>query len=231
MTVLEGCLPPSFLSRPDLVQRASQIKHIALLPPRVDVFEIGAGGVREKMDDWSARGTENISQGIATELEQRSSLRFTRMDSAGLPDPIKAELEDTRLLFDAVTASVIPLVYGVPATRIQDKVTNFDYSLGTETAKLNLPAADAFLLVNAVDHISTPGRQAVQLTTMLAAAALGVVVIPQRGVTMMSMALIDARTGDILWYKSVRSEGGHDLRESASAAAFVQAALGDFPIR
>ena len=91
--------------------------------------------------------------------------------------------------------------------------------------------ADVFFIVKGVDHISSPGRHALQLTTMLAAAAFGIAVIPQGGVTAMNVALVDARNGDILWYVSTRSDGGTDLRNPASAAAFVKSALDGFPIQ
>lgn len=231
LLTLVGCVPPAFISRPGLAARTAQLRNVIILPPRIEVYEIGAGGVLEKMDDWSQSGTQNILKAIESELNQRKGVRVSGIDPATLPDNLKTELEQTQLLFDAVTASMAPHVYGIPAQRFEEKRSDFDYSLGVETAKLNAMDADVFFIVKGVDHISSPGRHALQLTTMLAAAAFGIAVIPQGGVTAMNVALVDARNGDILWYVSTRSDGGTDLRNPASAAAFVKSALDGFPIQ
>lgn len=228
---LGGCIPPAFVTRPNIDQRVPQLKKITLLPPRVDVYEIGAGGVLEKMDDWSRSGSQNVLQALDSELRQRQTVEVSSVDSAKLSDDLKAELEQTQLMFDAVSASVVTHVYGAPHQRFEDKWTNFDYSLGGETARLNVDDVDAFVIAKGIDQISSAGRQAVQLGTVLAAAALGIVVIPQPGITAMNVALVDARNGEILWYVSNRSASGHDLRNPASAAAFVKIVLNGFPIK
>jgi hypothetical protein len=228
---LTGCIPPAFVTHPQIAQRAGQIRKIALLPPRVSVYEIGAGGVTEKIDEWSQAGARNVLKALESQLALRAGVQVKIVDPDKLPNYLKVELEQTELLFDAVSASVVWHVYGLPAQRFEEKWTNFDYSLGNDTAKLNAVDADVFVLVKGVDHISSPGRQALQVTTMLAAAAMGIAIIPQGGVTALNMALVDARSGDILWYVATRSDGGSDLRNPSSSAAFVKNALNGFPIR
>ena len=228
---LLGCVPPAFVTHPNIGERAPQLKKLTLLPPRVDVFEIGAGGVLEKIDDWSESGVRNVLKAFESELGQRNGVQLSSLDTAQLPDELKVELEQTQLLFDAVSASVALHVYGQEPLRFDDKKTNFQYSLGAETAKLATTGADAFVIVKGIDQISSPGRQAVQLGTMIAAAVVGIAVVPQGGITAMNAALVDARSGDILWYVSLRSPGGHDLRDPASVSAFVKNLLTGFPIQ
>jgi hypothetical protein len=228
---LVGCVPAAYVTHPNYAHRVGQFKKVSLLPPRVDVFEIGAGGVVEKIDDWSQAGTQNVLRAFEVELASRKGIEVNVFDPRGLPDSLRSELDQTQLLFDAVVASVVPHLYGIAPQRFDDKRTNFDYSLGIDTAKLNTGDTDAFLVIKGLDHISSGGRQALQLTTMLAAAALGVVVIPQGGVTAMNVALVDARSGDIIWFISTRSEGGTDLRSPASATNFVRTSLEGFPIK
>lgn len=228
---LLGCVPPAFVSHPSIGERGPQLKKITLLPPRIDVFEIGAGGVLEKMDDWSESGAQNVLKAFESELGRRNGLEFNSLAAATLPEELKVELEQTQLLFDAVSASVALHVYGPQPLRFDEKKTNFQYSLGAETAKLATTGADAFVIVKGSDEISSPGRQAVQLGTIIAAAALGIAVIPQGGITAMNAALVDARSGDILWYVLLRSPGGHDLRNPSSASAFVKNILTGFPVQ
>jgi hypothetical protein len=63
------------------------------------------------------------------------------------------------------------------------------------------------------------------------AAALGAVIIPQGGVTVLSIALVDGETGSILWQKFARSEGFHDLRNPESTKRLLAGVLVDFPLR
>ena len=231
LLVLAGCVPPNYITHPNYAARIAQLKKIDILPPRINVFEIGAGGVVEKIDDWSQAGTQNVLKALGDELAARRGVQVNIIDAGALPDNLRPELDETQLLFDAVTASVVAHLYGIPAQRFDDKRANFDYSLGSDTAKLITGNADAFLLVKGLDHISSSGRQALQLTTMLAAAAFGVAIIPQLGITAMNVALVDSRSGDILWYVSTRSDGGHDLRNPTSAAAFVKNSLVGFPLQ
>lgn len=224
-----GCVHANYATHPIAAQRAQSVKRIVILPPRVDVFEIGAGGVVEKIDDWSLKGSENVANAFREEFSNLATVQVSTLDKSALSDALAGELEQTEKLFDAVAASVVLHVFGVAP--FAEKHADFDYSLGKETAALNAADADAFLIVKALDQISSAGRQALQLTTMVAAAALRVMVVPQLGITAMNIALVDARNGDILWWKSSRSDGGHDLRNPASATRFVQNSLSEFPIK
>ena len=206
-----------------------------MLPPRIDIFEIGAGGVLEKIDEWSRTGADNVLNAFLAELEKRKGLQVSQLDIAVLSEENKIELEQTQLLFDAVRASVVIHIYGIPGMivpphRFEDKISNFDYSLGSDTAKVNVLGADAFLMARGRDHISSGARHATQATAMLVAAALGAVVIPRGGITLMDVALVDARTGEILWFTSNRAEGT-DLRKPWSVNAFVMDTLAGFPIQ
>lgn len=227
--VIGGCAPPMFVSAPNIGERLPRLKKIALLPPRIEVYEVGAGRILERRADWSRTGTENVSRAFVAELGQRRRIQVSQIDAARL-DALRSELEQTQLLFDAVSAAVVAHIYGAPRQRFPDKVASFQYSLGAETANLNVGDADAFLIVKCIDYSSTAGRQALQATTMLAAAALGRIYIPPTVVSPLFVALVDARSGDILWYTISRSEGGHQLHDSASAAAFVRNVLVGFPV-
>jgi hypothetical protein len=228
-TFVSGCTPVSLNGRAIFSPEFTQFKKIAILPPRIDVAEIGAGGVVEKMDEWSQTAIANVGKAIQAELARNRRIQVIDLSLQGVPDTLKSELHDTETLFDAVNGTVLLHVYGPPPHRFEEKLTLFNYSLGAETANLRIDDADALLLVKGIDQISSAGRKAFQTTAMLAAAAVGVVLIPQMGTTAISAALVDARTGHILWYNFDAAGGVYDLREPASAASFVSRLFSRFP--
>ena len=228
--LLQACLPPAFRAHPTLAQRAATIKTVLVAPPKVEVFELGAGGMREKMDEWSDQGRKNVIAALEKSLANKGSLRLRQLDEESLPQEAKAELEQTSALFEAVNDAILRHTYGAGPELFEEKLTNFDYSLGPEIRALHMEGVDALLFIRAVDHVSSQGRIAQQVALALVAAALGVVVVPQGGVTALSVAFVDANTGTILWHKFVRALG-HDLRDSGSANRIVNQVLADLPLR
>jgi hypothetical protein len=52
----------------------STIKTVALLPPSVKVYELSAGGTRERMDEWSEIARHNVVAAISKQLTARGPL-------------------------------------------------------------------------------------------------------------------------------------------------------------
>lgn len=214
------------------------VKRIAILPPRIDVFELTAGGQRQKVEEWSVQARENVLAALAQEFKVRSETPLesavTREDA--LSDDLKIELEQTHLLLDAITASIARHILGLGENVFDNKANDFQYSLGAETQKLNLSQADAFLFVKGFDHISSAGRHVLQVASILAGAAggafSGVFIMPmgQAGLAGLAFTLVDAKTGDLLWYGVDGGAGGTDLRKSSSAASLVNSVFRKFPI-
>jgi hypothetical protein len=229
LLLISGCAPLSQIGRPVGIPKTTAFKKVIILPPQIDVVEIGAGGVAEKIDDWSEQGRANVIAAIEDELKSKPNLEVRYAPLETLPDNVKAELADTQSLFDVVNSSLVLHVYGPPPHRFEEKLLDFNYSLGNETSKLLFDDADAFLFVKGADQISTAGRKAMQAAAMLAAAAVRVVLIPQLGATALSVALVDARTGAITWFNFDRAEGFYDLRNRNDAASFVKKLLSQFP--
>ncbi len=227
--LFSGCVTPFSRTNPIATVRSLNIKRVVLLPPKIDVFELGAGGVKEKIDDWSQKASDNIAAALIENLGAKPGVQAARFSSEAGPPYLKAALTDTDLLYDAVNRSILLHSYGQQPNYFEGHP--FQLSLGQEISQLKISEADAFILVRGSDEISSAGRKALQGATMIAAAALGVIVIPQPGFTMVSMALVDANDGTLLWHALHRGRGGTDLREPASAASMVRAALADFPVQ
>ena len=72
----------------------------------------------------------------------------------------KTLLEETRALYDAVSAMILLHTNpDFPRHFFEEKLKNFDYSLGTEVGSL-ANGADALLFFYAQDYVGTAGRQA-----------------------------------------------------------------------
>lgn len=235
LCLMSACAPAvSYRAHPRLAERARRIHTVVLLPPEVKVYQIDAGGVREEIEEWSGRARGNLISALEGALRARSGMALKVVAEESLGQK-KTRLEDTRALFDAVGISVLLHTYHPNRDYIfEEKLRNFDYSLGSEVSDLTNEGEAQFLLI-ASDHVWTGGRQALQAMGILlgigAAVATGVMIIPGLGGgTSLSAALVDRRSGDILWFNMKASESGQDLRDPGSAAAMVQELFKDFPI-
>ncbi len=206
--------------------RSRAIKTVAIIPPDVKVYSLGAGNTRELMDEWSERARRNIVAAVTRQGSASAGLALKEFDPALSPEA-KAEFDDIRPLFEAVALSVVAHTYG-PTNQFETKMQRFEYSLGPLPALAEASQADALLLVYAVDHISTGGRVALNVLTVLLGAAAGVVIVPAGGRTLAFMALVDQKTGDLLWFDAHGSGGAHDLRDPASVEALVAEAFDDY---
>lgn len=227
--LVAACAVPAYRANPDLANRAPAIKTILLASPKVEVFELGVGGMREKMDDWTEQGTKNVAAALANALNDRSAIRMKALAEDALSPERKTKLEEMSALFDAANNEIILHTYGAEPERFKEKLTAFDYSLGPEVEALSAGEGEALLFVRAADYVSSKGRIAAQMATMIIGAALGVAVIPQTGNTLLSVALVDGKSGQILWYRFVGGPG-FDLRESSSATRLIQNVLKDLPL-
>jgi hypothetical protein len=234
--VLSGCITAvSYRANPRFQDQASSIHTVALLPSEIKVYQIDAGGVREEIAEWSTQARNNLIAALDNELRRKTQFSLRIEDQESLAEE-KARLEETRALYTAVSAMIRLHTYpnpNIPSYLFEEKLKSFDYSLGNEISDL-ADGADALLLLDAQDHVWTPGRQALQALGVIlgigAGAATGVVVIPiMGGGTGVSAALVDSRTGDILWINAVGSRAGKDLRDPGSAREIVSELFKDFP--
>jgi len=206
------------------------IKTIAILPPRIEVFELGAGSMLEKIDEWSVRAVDTVTAALDLELQQRPEVKRVIVREEALSPEQKAELEELHALYNVVRGSFVQHVFGLQNEYFEEKQTNFDYSLGKETARLMLPEIDALLIIRGVDQISSVGRHALNAMTMAASIAMGTFYMLPSGLAQLSVALVDAKTGDILWYGGTGGGAGTDLREASSSTRLVRELFVKFPL-
>ena len=224
VALLAGCAtsaPGPDRRAPQFAERLPTISAAALMPPDVKVYELSAGGTRELMDDWSQKARENVVTSLHKRLQpgRGAPLGLKEFDPAQDP-ALEEEFRDVRALYEAVSMSVIAHTYA-PGTTFPTKLERFDYSLGPLPRLGEAAGADTLLFVSASDEISSGGRVALNFLIVVMAAAGGTVAIPAGGATVITAALVDTKTGDLLWFTARGSSGAHDLREPASADSLV----------
>jgi hypothetical protein len=236
--LLSGCVTAvTSRTNPRLQEQSQRIHSIVLLPSEVKVYQIDVGGVREEMTEWSTQARNNLTAALDTLLHNKTQFFLRRMNEESLTEKGKLLLEDTRSLYTAVSMMILLHTYpnqNIPGQMFEEKLKNFDYSLGTEISDLGT-GSEAVLFLDAEDHVWTAGRQALQALGVIlgigAGVATGVVIIPQMGGgTFVKAALVDSHSGDILWANIVGAGAGRDLRDSASANEMIGELFKDFPV-
>lgn len=208
------------------VSQLNETTRILVFRPRIRVGEQSTGGLFEPRADWTELARENI--GRALELQQRryGSALINPPDVAGQD----ARLVDEYLaLFSAVADSIITYQFFV-GNRLETKKADnredvFDWSLGPGVADLpGAKDADYALFVYTEDHYGSTGRKALQV---LAALTVGVGVTAGRHSGF--AALVDLKTGNIVWINADFQMGG-DVREVDGAEKRVGQLFEDFPL-
>jgi hypothetical protein len=232
--LLSGCVAaPSFKASASFADQARKIQTVVLVPSEITVYQIDAGGVRQEIEAWSVQAKDNLVSAVQDELRTRLNAAVRIADDKSVSE--ERLLLETERLYDAVAAMILLHTYSNPnlvGYIFDEKLKTFDYSLGSEVHNL-AREAEALLLMDAQDHVWTGGRQALQALGVVlgigAGVATGVFIVPQMGGgTALRAALVDGRTGDILWFNAVAAGSGTDLRDYASATQMVRELFKDF---
>ena len=235
--ILIGCLflsacatsPASYRANPHLDEKLNTTKRLAVIPLEIEVCELSAGGIREKIDEWCVQAKNNVTTAIQKQLETKPMLFVKPFHETMLSEDQRVNLAETRALFDAVNASIRTHTYGIPEQRFPEKIEDFDYSLGKEVGELSTEV-DALLFVRCIDIIPTAGKQAIETGKFILGALVGVAVPVNMGGTMVSIALVDVNTGLIIWYNQHGSGISSDLRDPIKTNQIVKKLLDDLPI-
>jgi hypothetical protein len=224
-----GCVTP-YREVPDFDQRFGRIRTVTLLPPKVAVYKITAGGVEEEVYEWTESARRLLAAELEREIRERGRLQFVPYPQPTVEDAIPGgaapgwtPLEENWALFEAVATAVFRHTYDQKQL-FAPKQKNFDYTLGADAATLvEGIGADAFLIVVATDYVETAGRTTLIVLGALASVAAGAPVGPAMSPTSVILALVEARTGDILWFNQVASRA--NLRDPESDAKLVDAVM------
>lgn len=198
---------------------ANEPVKIAVFRPDVMVGKMTTGGVEEPNAEWTASARAKLTAEL-TRLQADLGREMVMIDSA--MEEANPVLTEYQSLFRAVTLAIAD--HGLVFNALPSKHGKFDWTLGPGAAKLGeATGANYALFMFTHDSYGTAGRKAVQL---LAAGLFGVYVAP--GIHVSYAALVDLKTGDIVWI-NVDPESGGDPREDEGATKRVRQMLTKFP--
>jgi hypothetical protein len=230
LTMLAGCAGPTRNAsvHKSLEGKAEQPmpRKVLLLPPDIRVHEVSAGGVVEKVDAWTEQANGHAAKAVR-EIGNSRHL-FEARERPDLAAEDKTALDQHLALYDLVAISADFSRSG-PFAPWRERAQNFDYTLGPGLKDLaDRSDMDAALIIIGSDYISSAGRKAQMVLGVLAAALLGAAVIPQGGISYVSVGVIDLRSGDLLWFSTNRGPQ-NDLREEDHVQSILQRLLAEYP--
>lgn len=196
-------------------------KTVVLISPDVEVSEISAGGVIERVPAWSEQARTYVVHAVK-HLAQGTAFRLASLPELSAGE--QASLEQHVALYNVVASNVLAnSLHGgeVWEKRLASGLT--DYTVGPGLAFISdKTGADAALLVVVRDYESSGGRKAL----MVFGALLGVG-IPM-GRTFAVAGLVDLRSGRLLW-QSYDTSVTPDLRVEADTEKVVDELFSSYP--
>jgi hypothetical protein len=232
-----GCVtPPPYRIPKNYPVRFSDIQTITLVPPLVSVYAMSSGNVEQEIQEWSDAANEH-AQGAVRDV-------VTGMDKAFVPyagrrgpvpdfrlgvDDVNRRAEggpgeQSWLLFESAVSAILRHTYDL-AQIFPRQMEHFDYTLGTEArALLAGTEADAFLLMIATDYVPTVDRAALIGVGAAASLVTGSYAGPGATPAELTVALVDSRSGDILFFNRT-SMPLVDLRDPDANKALVAGVL------
>lgn len=201
---------------------AGQRAKIVVFRPDVQVGSYGVGGIDTPNADWTAEARKNLTEQISVQQQATGNDVVFLSDQDGEKAKLVA---DYQALFRAVAGAVSEHKMN-PAAKLPTKKGKFDWTLGSEAARLKeIGGGDYALFVNTHDAYGTAGRKVMQF---LAAGLFGVGM--QAGIHQSYAALVDLSTGDLVWFNLDYASGG-DPRTPEGATKRMGQLFKGFPGR
>jgi len=205
-----------------------EVHRVVVLQPEFRVFVQSAGGVREIEPGWTEQAQNALA--LAVERHLRHDPRFAVAAPVEPTTADEAALLREHVELFKVIASNSSMMIRFGGKAWQEKKLQYDYTLGDGLASYgDRSNADYAFMIGGAQVKQTGGSVFMQLAL---AGTLGVV-MPGGG-TYLMLALVNMRTGDIVWFNSL--EGGEvfgmtgsDLRKDGKADEIVGRLFDPFP--
>lgn len=222
--LLTACATPQkYAASPAFINAsaAQKPKKVLLLPIDIDVIEISAGGVPEKVEAWSKQAKSNVKQSLQKTIGTKQNFELIEIPEM---DTSEKDILEQYLAFYEVVGGDAFIFGRSPDPAWQHKTKHFDYTLGNGLSFLKQKTgADAALFVVGSDQISTGGRKA----AIVLGAMIGVVI--PAGMTFVSVGLVELDSGNILWLNYDFGGGNWDIRDQADTDKLVTNIFMDYP--
>jgi hypothetical protein len=202
----------------DLNKGVPESPLIGFVQPEVNIFQVSAGGVMEKVEKWCDSACDNTQ----TAIQEYFGGKLKMIQPDEFEPELKEELEDIQGLYGTIGVTIARTF--VWSGVFPKKYRRFDYALGDMNDLFDRLDVDALLFVRGSDRIKTGGRKAFEVVALLAAGYV------DSRASYMEMGLV-GRSGKLLWYKIVSSVPKADFREPEGAKAYTDTVLEDFPLK
>lgn len=193
---------------------------LVALNAEITVSEISAGGVVERVPEWTEAASANLTRALTDIASSRHDLSLVA--TPALTDDETALLEQYIANYFVVgaTAHAISLTSD-PAW--EHKRRRFDYTLGEGLAFLKEKSgADAAVFIVGDDVVSSAERKAVAFVGAFLGVGIGL------GRSLVSVGVVDLTSGDLLWMHHTTSIR-YDLKDYDSAKAMLAEILASYP--
>jgi hypothetical protein len=224
---LYGCSTVTYRKSPKFDTYFDQTKTIGVVSPGIKMYKLTAGGVDEYVDEWSVQTKETILKLIKEKLHALARSEVVYMDEKNFNESQKDLVKEQNGMFFSVAASIIDHTY-LPQSRFPHKLKNFDYTMGEEIGGLSsLVNADTLLFCSGRNYIWTSGRVALSIFSALVSGVSGVYVVIPAGPEWIVLSLVDAKTGEVIWFNYKPMPG--DMRNADVDKKIVDDLFKDFP--
>lgn len=201
---------------------ADKPARIIVFRPDVEVGSMGVGGVQEANADWTATAREKLTAQIAAWQKAQGNEALFLPEQSGENAQVVADYQS---LFRAVAAAVVEHKMN-PVSKLPTKKDKFDWTLGPGATRLGeIGGGEYALFVWTKDAYGSAGRKVAQV---LMAGLIGAYM--PAGVHQSYAALVDLKTGDLLWFNVDPGSGG-DPRTDEGALKRVGQLFTKFPTR
>lgn len=186
---------------------------VVVLPVNIEVVEVSAGGVQEKVPDWSREAAQNVFKALSAAINKQRNMKVvTAPNFAGAA---ASNVDEHLALYKLVVNTASKIGW-------EHKIKRFDYGIGPGLRAIaNETGADAAIMVYGRDHVSTAGRKARAVVGHIPIVNIFTGPAPKLGHSFVHIGMIDLRTGDLLWMNSNYRDGSTNLRDADDAAKMV----------
>ena len=214
---LSACVKTSQTLIPNL-ERPSGVARIVLIRPDVEVFEINAGGLTEPKSDWTEASQRNLITALDVVQRERNLRLIDHKD-----DQLSDQQSQVARLFRTTGLAIVAHHY-TPGEELPTKAGQLNWTIGPAAAALKTgEEAEYALMIVVRDSFSSAGRVAAQI---IGALLFGVPI--HGGIQAGFAALIDVRSGDIVWFNRL-ARGVGDMRQPEGALETARVLLTDLP--
>lgn len=222
---LAGCsTPTTYLARPLAEPTGPKLpKKVLVVTPDVSVVEVSVGGVGEKDAEWSRQARDNLV--VALRAQAGKGNLFELVVMPDLTQEEKDTVDAHAAMFELVAANASQ--FGLSTDSFwRNRASQLHYTVGPGLAFLaEKSGADAAMFISAEDAVSTGGRVAVLLATIL---LFGVPALAP-GYSYLAAGIVDLASGDLLWHNFDWNIARRDLRKPQDAEGLLTEVFSSLP--